>query len=822
MGITYSSLFCSEAVFPAGNHPRRQLQLEHLLSPSARLAPILAHLCLTAPEVITCKHSTSGGCPIELNPPRIAVRYGDPASVNCSTSDPMYKAMGWEASQGDTGLKRVRHLTWSVDAVTVWDASPICFLSPVPQSGREQCSMKATVVVYTFPQKISIQAGGSLVKEGEPIQVKCVVGTIAPIQNVTLRWYDGQTVIKEQEFEDSTTGPVDLVSEYDYQYNDTSSRQRELVKLKCEAVLDLTPEVPQFNVFSPEFELTVEYDIEPIDLTCPRNYTAVENAFHNLSCSLEGGPPQTVITWYKDGDEVELPPTLTRYDAGQYLVVASSFSSTVNATVEIDVVYEPSQIEELEDVEVELGSEVCLKCASRGNPRPDYTWSAPTWLNVARVDDDGVSRLQIPNVTSLQTGVYSCSASNGRGTVSKIVTVSVKECEPGWFRCSTGTCIVSYRMCDGKDDCGDGSDESFCGEDQECPVRIHPETLVLQYKGETQNATCTSAGSRNVQAVGWHLGQIFHHKDAWTPDTRKDWDSVPFCKAFFKEKRTCQKPLNVILYKTADSVTLRPVKDTMFLEGEQCQLHCDIINVAPAQSLIVRWYQGNQTIEPSIREPLRLADCRRDTNASCDVGTTRTPVNVSASAKFLLNRTHHAAALSCEAHLELGPAGPRLSPPVMSRPISFSVYYKPVINTTKLPRVVPLFRGYPETLVCEADGQPPPVIYWSNFTKKTTWELGGNITVLEPGRYTCKAVNRVASVVHEVDVIPKEDYLPLIAGFVAVTVVVISAIFLFIYSIYYKNTKMRRYSLKNPKLGGHNANVAHNGWDLQFPMTKLS
>lgn len=67
-----------------------------------------------------------------------------------------------------------------------------------------------------------------------------------------------------------------------------------------------------------------------------------------------------------------------------------------------------------------------------------------------------------------------------------------------------------------------------------------------------------------------------------------------------------------------------------------------------------------------------------------------------------------------------------------------------------------------------------------------------------------------------------EDYLPLIAGFVAVTVVIISVIFLFIYSIYYKNTKMRRYSLKNPKLSTHNSNVAHNGWDLQFPMTKLS
>lgn len=67
-----------------------------------------------------------------------------------------------------------------------------------------------------------------------------------------------------------------------------------------------------------------------------------------------------------------------------------------------------------------------------------------------------------------------------------------------------------------------------------------------------------------------------------------------------------------------------------------------------------------------------------------------------------------------------------------------------------------------------------------------------------------------------------EDYLPLIAGFVAVTVVVISVIFVFIYSIYYKNTKMGRYSLKNAKPNTQNGDVAQNGRDTPLPMTKLS
>ncbi|CAF90205.1 unnamed protein product, partial [Tetraodon nigroviridis] len=50
----------------------------------------------------------------------------------------------------------------------------------------------------------------------------------------------------------------------------------------------------------------------------------------------------------------------------------------------------------------------------------------------------------------------------------------------------------------------------------------------------------------------------------------------------------------------------------------------------------------------------------------------------------------------------------------------------------------------------------------------------------------------------------QEDYLPLIAGLVAITVIIISVVFVFVYSIYYKNTKMRHYSLKNPKLNPQN------------------
>ena len=86
----------------------------------------------------------------------------------------------------------------------------------------------------------------------------------------------------------------------------------------------------------------------------------------------------------------------------------------------------PSQIVELEDSEVEVGSAVWLKCSSTGNPRPTYSWSYYQAGNVINENDDGVSRLLINSTTAYNMGLYTCQASNEKGNVSKTVRVTVK------------------------------------------------------------------------------------------------------------------------------------------------------------------------------------------------------------------------------------------------------------------------------------------------------------------------------------------------------------------------------------------------------------
>uniref|UniRef100_A0A3Q1KA69 Ig-like domain-containing protein n=1 Tax=Anabas testudineus TaxID=64144 RepID=A0A3Q1KA69_ANATE len=483
-------------------------------------------------------------CPIELNPSIVVVKYGDPVSINCSTSNSLVETMGWEAPQGGTGMKPTKHLTWTLERLTEWTIEPSCFINLLPGATTLQVELPLQILYY-----------------------------LAPVQNLTVRWYKGDTLIYTDTFKDPNMKPVNQSSFLNF----TMTRRDNGVTLRCEAHMDLEPEGPQLLVSSQEYDITVQCKYFICRLIS--NVLVLEGETLESKCPVEGNPTP-FVTWRKDGKSTNLSIPLSRKDAGEYSVEAEGFSS------------------------------------------------------------------------------------------------------------------------------------------------IHEKVQVL-------------------------------------------------------------------------------VLCDLVMEDQLFQLRCDITNVAPARSLAV-W-----------------CGCLPEKNTNC-ISMIQSPVNVSSTINITLNRSYTNVQFRCEAELNLGLGGPQPPPIMISSPLNITVHSKPVINSSKIPKTMPVFRGYPEELVCEADGHPHPEIKWVYSSDKVARVSDNMLTVSEAGLYNCTATNPVGSDHYVVEVILKEDYLPLIAGFVAVTVVAISVIFLFIYSIYYKNTKMRRYSLKNPRFSNHTGNVAHNGWDTQFPMTKLS
>uniref|UniRef100_A0A4W5PZE5 Si:ch211-66e2.5 n=1 Tax=Hucho hucho TaxID=62062 RepID=A0A4W5PZE5_9TELE len=265
-----------------------------------------------------------------------------------------------------------------------------------------------------------------------------------------------------------------------------------------------------------------------------------------------------------------------------------------------------------------------------------------------------------------------------------------------------------------------------------CSLELKPSRVVVGF-GEAVSVSCEA--SRPVRVLGWEsaIGAAHTQQDRavqWKVDSLIDWIEEPICYGvFFTAPRQCEEKLNLILYKTPDSVTISSANHTgPMLEGKEYQLLCDVQNIAPVQYLTLRWYRGQTEVY----------------NHSFSDLTPGSPVQVSSILLITPTKADNGAQYKCVAQLDLGPEGPQPPPSVTSEPLNVSVHYPPSFLSPEA-ETLDIGVGDEITLNCTATGSPSPVYSWQSSDPKEKMENQPVFTSssLPPGTYTCISSNNI-------------------------------------------------------------------------------
>ncbi|XP_016369036.1 cell adhesion molecule 4-like isoform X2 [Sinocyclocheilus rhinocerous] len=232
---------------------------------------------------------TRAECPVQLNPQRAVVRYGDSVAVNCSTSVP-HQGMGWEASEGAVTMTRDSLITWRVSNLIEWDIQPYCYINH-----EEQCQVELPVTIYKTPDSVSISIvnhRGPMI-EGKQYELQCDVHDVAPVQNLTVKWYKGQTLLNQTTFTEDNKTPV----------NETTTllirpdRADDGAQYRCEAELELGAEGPQPSPKETSGRLNVELYYKPKHSNSTE--TIIKNDEVTLNCTVKANPAPK-YTWHSE------------------------------------------------------------------------------------------------------------------------------------------------------------------------------------------------------------------------------------------------------------------------------------------------------------------------------------------------------------------------------------------------------------------------------------------------------------------------------------------------------------------------------------------
>ncbi|XP_031145122.1 cell adhesion molecule 4-like isoform X1 [Sander lucioperca] len=275
----------------------------------------------------------------EFTPTRLVVKHGDPTSAICSVCQHACLDIGTiydlEKVVGDTSINGTTIL-WTVDRLTEWQSSPICYYS----NAAYQCCSSLHVTVYQPPDSVSfsfVNHTGPML-EGHQYTLQCTVQDVAPVENLSVTFYRGQTALGQLQSNNTEKKPVTEI----FSLNITPSKEDDGVQFWCEAKLELGPDGPQRPpvVTSENITATVHYKPQ-LKSSSSDLITVSEGNSLQLNCSAVGNPRPS-YTWtspirsYSNGSFLTID-SVTSADKGQYTCSVSNHVGTATVKFDVDV-----------------------------------------------------------------------------------------------------------------------------------------------------------------------------------------------------------------------------------------------------------------------------------------------------------------------------------------------------------------------------------------------------------------------------------------------------------------------------------------------------
>uniref|UniRef100_A0A3B5K602 Ig-like domain-containing protein n=1 Tax=Takifugu rubripes TaxID=31033 RepID=A0A3B5K602_TAKRU len=658
-----------------------------VVKPSTAVPPA----AITTPEAVP-----QSACPVILTPAEVVVRFGDPLSINCSTSAANVKEIDFIVSFGKKQVEQPLSVSWAVEEVKEWDVNAECFVT----LEQNQCFKMPNVIVYKTPDSVSVSAG--VTQEGAEMVLSCDVTNVAPLQALRVKWYRGNDMVHTQMLNDTSRTPASAVSTF----RTAVMREDNGVEFRCAAELHLGPNGPEL-----------------VPTVTSSAYTAVV-----LSCPVILTPAEVVVRF---GDPLSINCSTSAANVKEIDFIVSFGKKQVEQPLSVSWA-----VEEVKEWDVNAECFVTLEqnqCFKMPNV---IVYKTPDSVSVsAGVTQEGAEMVlscDVTNVAPLQalrvkwyrgndmvhTQMLNDTSRTPASAVSTFRTAVMREDNGVEFRCAaelhlgpngpelvptvTSSAYTAVVLC---------GFLSFHPSLQfyPCPVILTPAEVVVRF-GDPLSINCSTSAA-NVKEIDFIVS--FGKKQveqplsvSWAVEEVKEWDVNAECFVTLEQNQCSEMP-NVIVYKTPDSVS---VSAGVTQEGAEMVLSCDVTNVAPLQALRVKWYRGNDMVHTQMFND-----------------TSRTPASAVSTLRNTAVREDNGVEFRCAAELHLGPNGPELVPTVTS-----SAYTAVVLCG--------FLSFHPSLqLPCHVDGNPPPTVQW--YHGGTAISASVPLTRTGSGEYTAEVVN---------------------------------------------------------------------------------